>query len=99
MMKVLVADDDAAILEVVEVILKHQEFKIKSRIQAKDILQQVKSFKPDVILLDVNLSGHDGMEICKQLKSAESSCKHIPVILFSALPGLKTKQVECEADD
>ncbi|KAA9038562.1 response regulator [Ginsengibacter hankyongi] len=99
MMKVLVADDDAAILEVVDLILSHHGFKVKPIMKGKDILKQVESFKPDVILLDVNLSGHDGMEICKELKSDENPCKHIPVILFSAIHDLKSKHVECEADD
>ena len=99
MTKVLVADDDPAILEVVVLILDHHGFKVKSIIKGKDIFEQVKSFNPDVILLDVNLSGEDGLEICKKLKSIESGWHHIPVILFSAIHDLKDKHLECAADD
>ncbi|MEO6220449.1 MAG: response regulator, partial [Ginsengibacter sp.] len=40
---------------------------------------------PQLILLDVFLSGVDGFEVCKKLKS-NSSTRHIPILIFSAYP-------------
>lgn len=44
----------------------------------------------------MNIGKHDGREICRLLKS-DIYIKHIPVILFSALPGLQETFPECEA--
>lgn len=99
MIRVLVADDDADILQIVEVVLALKGFEVKPVSRGEDILQEAAAFKPDVILLDVNLSGQDGMRICKELKSHLHGFRHIPVILFSAMYNLTEKLSECGADD
>jgi len=43
----------------------------------------IHSFEPDLILLDVSLSGADGRDICHDLKEGNDT-KHIPVVLISA---------------
>ena len=53
---------------------------------------------PDLILLDILLSGEDGGAICRRLKSDEKT-RHIPVILLSAHAGLKDTMSSCGADD
>jgi len=53
---------------------------------------------PDLILLDVLLSGKDGREIVKQLKSQEET-KSIPIIMFSAHPSAEKTAREAGADD
>ena len=53
---------------------------------------------PDVILLDMLLSGKDGREIVKYLKSQEKS-KPIPVIMFSAHPGAEETAHQAGADN
>ncbi len=49
-------------------------------------LEEVKKFKPSVIVLDLNLPKIDGIEVCKRLKQAgqEDWVRSIPVIMFSA---------------
>ena len=53
---------------------------------------------PDILLLDMLLSGKDGREITKQLKSQDST-KHIPIILFSAYPSVEEDARRSGADD
>ena len=53
---------------------------------------------PDLILLDVLLSGKDGREIVKRLKSQEET-RHIPVIMFSAHPSAEKTARAAGADD
>jgi DNA-binding response OmpR family regulator len=53
---------------------------------------------PDLILLDVLLSGKDGRDIVKYLKQHEET-KRIPVIIFSAHPGAEQTALEAGADD
>jgi DNA-binding response OmpR family regulator len=83
MKKVLIVDDDTDILTVVQLILKKNQYTVKAIPKWQDIPNTIKSFSPDLILLDVALSGADGREICKQLKLSNET-QHIPVILFSA---------------
>jgi DNA-binding response OmpR family regulator len=53
---------------------------------------------PDVFLIDIELPGINGIEVCKWLKSHESS-RHIPVIFLSADPYLKILAASAQADD
>lgn len=96
--KILVVDDDIDILGLVTLLLASKDYKVHSLCRAEETFESAKKFRPDLILLDVNLAGYDGREICKQLKCDEVA-KHIPVILFSATPGVKETYHECEAAD
>jgi len=53
---------------------------------------------PDLILIDVLLSGKDGRKIVKHLKSQEAT-KHVPVIMFSAHPSAEETVRVAGADD
>ena len=83
MKKILVVDDEVAILTVVKLILTQYNFKVEIVSQWEHLPQAILSFAPDLIILDVTLPGGDGRDVCRQLKSAEDTA-HIPVILFSA---------------
>ncbi len=82
MKKILVVDDDESILELVRCVLEGEGYKVQTSLNGA-CFQQMQSELPDLILLDVLLSGEDGRAICRQLKSREQT-RHIPVILFSA---------------
>ena len=97
--RILVVDDDRDILELVDLLLTIKGFTVRSISKAERIVDEIKSFGPDLILLDVNLSGYDGRKICKELKAAGSAFKDIPVILFSAMHDLKFQSLECDASD
>ena len=97
MKKVLVIDDNIDILHLVELILKNNGFEVLASPKGGEVLTNTVKFSPQVILLDVYLSGYDGRDICRELKQ-NSKTKDIPVIMFSA----HTKQdviKECNADD
>lgn len=98
MRKVLVVDDDKDILEVVELLLTINNYTVKTIFNAGETIDEIKKFKPNIILLDINIAGHDGREICKLLKSVKSS-KNTPVILFSAMPELEHLHFSCGATD
>ena len=96
MSKILILDDDTDILEVVKLLLTHHKYEVHTTSDPEEIAKQIKMFKPDLILLDVNIGKYDGREICKLLKS-DIIIKHIPVVLFSAIQGLQDTYPECEA--
>lgn len=81
MKKVLVIDDDEDISAMLFLSLR-KDFEVAVVTHSEDIFPRIKSFAPDVILLDVFLTGYDGRVICKQLKFHPDS-KHIPVIMVS----------------
>ncbi|MEJ7671905.1 MAG: response regulator [Chitinophagaceae bacterium] len=76
--------------------LTSKDYVVQTISDPENLAEKIISFNPDVILLDVNIGQHDGRDICKLLKS-NTSVKHIPVLLFSALPELEHTYPECEA--
>ena len=97
MNKILVVDDDLDILEVLKYLLKKNNFDVVALSEAQKVIDTTVSAKPDVVLLDINLSGYDGREICKYLKTT----LHVktPIILFSANAAYKNAYKDSQADD
>lgn len=83
MKKILVLDDDADILVLMQLTLTMHHYAVEAISRWEEINDSINRFKPDLILLDVSLNGADGRDICKKLKQSENT-SHIPVILFSA---------------
>lgn len=98
MAKILVVDDDTDILSVMEILLTMKGFEVQVTSKGENTFPKIESFKPDLILLDVLISGHDGRVICKKLKS-NTETSHIPVIMFSAHPGAAASIAEYGAND
>jgi DNA-binding response OmpR family regulator len=82
MLKLLIVDDDADLLELVSYQFRLAGFNVHPLPDAKKIEHAIFSFAPDVILLDIYLPGASGLDICGNLKS--TVCKEIPIILYSA---------------
>ena len=87
-LKILIVDDDEGILDAISLILEDEGYTIATVSDGNLVIKKVAGFKPDLILLDVLLSGTDGREISKKLKS-DGETKHIPIIMISAHPGAK----------
>jgi CheY-like chemotaxis protein len=81
--KILVVDDDESILEVIQIVLESEGYQIQT-CQNSHCFQYLTASLPDLILLDILLSGEDGYELCKQLKHNQATA-HIPIIMLSAL--------------
>jgi CheY-like chemotaxis protein len=79
---ILVVDDDEGIVEVIQIVLEGEGYAVRTATNSTD-LHDLTDNLPDLILLDVLLSGDDGRDICKSLKSNEMT-KDIPVIMLSA---------------
>jgi CheY-like chemotaxis protein len=79
---ILVVDDDEGIVEVIQIVMEGEGYTVRTATNG-DCLQDLADNLPDLILLDVLLSGDDGRDICKSLKSNEVT-RHVPVIMLSA---------------
>ena len=96
--KILVVDDEPDILEFLQIIFEEAGYHVDTT-EKGDYLEKLKNGPlPDLVLLDMLLSGRDGREIVKQLKSRDST-KHIPVIMFSAHPSAEKTALAAGADD
>ena len=81
--KFLLVDDELTNITILENMLEQwQCFNVMSTTKPKEVMGLYEEFQPDIILLDVFLTGYDGRVICKQLKFHPDS-KHIPVIMVS----------------
>ena len=81
--KILICEDDRGILDVVKLILENEGYIVFQADRKDSMYQLIPQHKPDTILLDIWISGHDGAEITKELKSQEAT-SHIPIVLMSA---------------
>ncbi|MEP7233456.1 MAG: response regulator [Ginsengibacter sp.] len=97
MKKILVADDDPGIVDVMQILLEDDGFSVITTMDGKKVKTLCKQH-PDMIFLDIWMSGIDGKLICKELKS-DPSTKEIPVVMFSANRDTKEIAFECGADD
>jgi CheY-like chemotaxis protein len=95
--KILVADDNAAIVDVMKIVLEREGFEVITTLNGKNIVKLCEQ-KPDLIFLDIWMSGADGNVLCKQIKENEDF-KHIPVVIFSASRKIKQIAIECGAED
>lgn len=96
--KIVIVDDDTAILDSLGVLLDFEGFDVKAFDRGSEIFKCIEgSHKPDAILIDMWLSEEDGREICKKLKNDENT-KNIPVIIMSASRGLEDTALESGAN-
>lgn len=97
--KVLVVDDDKAILEAFEFLLISEGFDVATASGDDEYFWKlVQNHKPDIIVLDVLLSGADGRDIARKLRS-NLETKKIPIIMISALPDARDSSLKAGAYD
>jgi CheY-like chemotaxis protein len=80
--KLLLADDSITIQKVVELILADEGFEIKAANSGEEALSAVLSFKPDIILADIDMPKLNGYQLCEKIKK-DPSMRNIPVILLT----------------
>lgn len=83
MAKILIVDDNADVLQVMQLLLGSRGYEVLGTTKGEDTYSLVNTFIPDLIFLDIHLAGMDGRDISMGLKTEEET-KHIPIILFSA---------------
>lgn len=83
MSKILLIEDNLDILQSIRTMLIEKGYEILIVTKEDEIFSNILSFKPNMILLDVNLNGCNGDNICKGL-SNHFKTKQIPVLLFKS---------------
>ena len=95
--KILIADDDPSVLEIFQIIFEKEGYDTITLSNPKPLLQN-QYIDVDIYLLDKQMSGADGIEICKYLKQNELT-RYKPVLIISANPNARTLSEEAGADD
>lgn len=81
---ILIVDDTLDNLRLLSAMLAEQGYEVRSVTSGSTALMGIRAQAPDVILLDINMPGMNGYEVCQQLK-ADPKTREIPVIFISAL--------------
>jgi DNA-binding response OmpR family regulator len=94
--KILIADDDAGIRDILQIVFERAGYIVEMKNNGEDILKR-KFILPDLFLIDKQLSGYNGLDICRYLK-LQKFTKHVPVIMISASPDIASLSKEAGAD-
>lgn len=94
--RILVIDDEQSLVELITRVLEKEGYQIISEATSSQGLDRAKSSLPDLIILDLNLPGVGGIEVCRLLKE-DKNMRNIPVLILSVksahedkIAGLKT---------
>ena len=98
--RVLVVDDDPDMAGFLARLLKQQGLQADIAHDGHVALEKIAASPPDMVLLDVQMPGPDGFEICRMLKSSEATAL-LPVVLVTALEDQdsRVRGIEAGADD
>ena len=78
--KVLVVDDDAALAEMLTIVLRNEGFDTFVCETGDQAMADFHEYKPDLVLLDLMLPGKDGIDVCREIR-AESG---VPIVMLTA---------------
>jgi len=95
--KIFIADDDEAIVDATSMMLEMVGYQVKHTLNGAAV-QTALLDRPDLLLLDIWMSGVDGRDICRRLK-ADPVTLDIPVLMISASREIRESALESGADD
>lgn len=95
MKKLIIVDDDPAIMDAIQLLFENR-YSVVGYSDANSILN-MEFEMPDLFILDKQLSGISGVDVCKFLKK-DIRTKHIPVVMISASPAIQVWSKDCNPD-
>jgi DNA-binding response OmpR family regulator len=85
-LRVLVVDDDAEVLDFLEVLLSLESISTVRADDAESALRILADGPVGLVLVDIAMPGLDGLELCRRIRAAPATQK-LPVVVLSARPG------------
>jgi two-component system, OmpR family, KDP operon response regulator KdpE len=79
--KILIVDDEPQIRRVLKVILASERYEISEARSGESALLKLREFLPDLVLLDINMTGMGGLETCRTIREASE----VPIIILTVL--------------
>ena len=77
--RILVVDDDADLLDVVSYVLQRRQFEVLTASNGVEALEVFQRERPDLVILDVNMPGLDGFEVCRRIRAQAAT----PIIMLT----------------
>lgn len=78
--KVLIVDDDAALSEMLQIVLRQEGFDTAHCANGGDALNTMRTTRPDLVLLDLMLPGKGGVEVCREMRQESG----VPIVMLTA---------------
>jgi PleD family two-component response regulator len=88
--KVLVADDDKNVINIIRYSIDPDQFEILEATNGKEVLGMVFAESPDILVLDIMMPEMDGYRVCEELKKHDST-KNLPILILSAKASVDDK--------
>ena len=96
MKKILLVDDEDSIHLIYREELEEEGYEVHSALSGEEALEKLKIISPDLIILDINMPGMNGIDVLRQMKESKPE---LPVILCSAYPEFKQDFASWASDD
>jgi DNA-binding response OmpR family regulator len=98
--RVLLIDDEPRVSRALAFALADHDVELRSVTNPDDLDALVSPEPPDVVLLDIALVGHDGLDVCRRMR-ADPRFREVPLLLLSGQTDAATKRagLEAGADD
>lgn len=95
--RVLVVEDDEAIVDVLRRTLRQEGHEVRSATDGSEALRLADEFVPDLVVLDLGLPGLDGVEVCRRLRARSD----VPILILTARTELgdRVEGLDSGADD
>jgi CheY-like chemotaxis protein len=97
--RILVVDDNQANLKLVQVLLTTQGYDVRTAADAEEAIVLLETWRPRLILMDLQLPGMDGLELTRRLK-ADAVTREITILALTAyaMKGDEEKAIEAGCD-
>lgn len=96
MKKILLVDDEDSIHLIYSEELEEEGYEVHSALSGEEALEKLKIIAPDLVILDINMPGMNGIDVLRQMKENNPD---LPVILCSAYPEFKQDFASWASDD
>lgn len=98
--KIFVVDDDPNVGLLVSAVLKSHDYSVTPLSSGEQVLELMKTLRPDLILLDLRMPGMDGYTLCRKIRD-NTSTADIPIIILSGVSEVDARinTIELGADD
>jgi two-component system, OmpR family, KDP operon response regulator KdpE len=91
--KILVVDDEPQVRRVMKATLSAEGYTISEARNGEEALQCFRTYSPDIVLLDVNMPGMDGLEACRQIRKSSD----VPIIMLTVRSAERDKVLALDA--
>jgi len=83
--RILIVDDDSEITMLVKVTLEDEgSYMVREENDPRNVVNQIKEFEPNLVLMDFNMPHMDGLEVAEQIKK-DPKFRTIPIVFFTSI--------------